>query len=343
MEQNNQSKSTICKFFLKNKCSHGDKCKFIHDSEVCKNYFFDEVCKRGDGCKFKHQYKLTELEYTDKKDEQVYIKPSKYDKNKDRNNQRRKNSGAQESLLVCRPNGNNEGADNSQNKQLQRRPKNTQNFKPSHNLLDMNILVSSDNTESFYKTIYEVNDVVIVPNFIKELSGNANDSGNVYEQLITEIGESGISETDLWKSWHGDTHFIADDNLQWKEKVPTFSKILEKIESYFHFKIKSTRLNWYKNSSDWKPYHHDAAAIKENIAKSQNFTIGVSFGHTRSIAFEHAKTHTTISIPMTDGSAYAFSRDINVNWKHGIPQINPGMYSEKGRISIIAWGLVELD
>jgi len=208
----------------------------------------------------------------------------------------------------------------------------------------MNILVSSGNTESFYKTIYGVNDVVIVPNFIKKLIGNTNDSGNgIYEQLISEISESGISETDLWKSWHGDTHFIADDNLQWKEKVPTFSKILEKIESYFHFKIKSTRLNWYKNSSDWKPYHHDAAAIKENIAKTQNFTIGVSFGYTRSIAFEHAKTRTTISIPMTDGSAYAFSRDINVNWKHGIPQISPDMYSEEGRISIIAWGMVELD
>jgi hypothetical protein len=319
-----ENKPNICKFFLKNKCSHGDQCKFVHDSEVCKNYFFEGVCKRGDGCKFKHGITINK-EQNDKKDEnnneQDHSKPSKYDKNKERNNLRNKD----------------------QNKQQQRRPKNTQNFKPCHDLLDMNILVPPHDRISFYKTTYGVNDVVIVPDFIKELDVDGNGSGRVYEQLITEIRESGINEVDLWKSWHGDTHFIADDNLQWKEKVPTFSKILEKIESYFHFKIKSTRLNWYKNTSDWKPYHHDAAAIKENIAKTQNFTIGVSFGYTRSIAFEHAKTRTTISIPMTNGSAYAFSRDINVNWKHGIPQINSDNYCEEGRISIIAWGKVDLE
>jgi hypothetical protein len=211
-----ENKPIICKFFLKNKCSHGDQCKFVHDSQVCKNYFFDGVCKRGDGCKFKHQYKLTERESNDKKtdvEQEENKKLSKYDKNKERN----------------------------KNQNKQRRPKNTENFKPSHELLDMNILVPSGNTESFYKTTYGVNDVVIVPDFIKELDGdgNGNGSGRVYEQLIAEIRESGINEADLWKSWHGDTHFIADDNLQWKEKVPTFSKILEKIESYFHFKIKS--------------------------------------------------------------------------------------------------------
>ena len=67
---------------------------------------------------------------------------------------------------------------------------------------------------------------------------------------------------------------------------------------------------------------------------------------------------------MNNGSAYAFSRDINVNWKHGIPQIQqasgelacmtpvinqknegfqPDNYCGEGRISIIAWGMVELD
>jgi len=306
-EETKKNIPKICKYFLKNKCLHGDQCKFIHDSNVCRNYFFDGICKRGDTCKFKHEYKLLEKEINDKKENKNNeTNLSKYDKNKERNKQNR-------------------------------RPKNTENFKPSHDRLDMNILVSPHDTESFYKSIYDVNDVVLVPDFIKEL-----DNHDTYQQLIHEIQESGINESELWKSWHGDTHFIADDNLHWKEKVPTFSKILEKIEKYFHFEIKSTRLNWYKNTNDWKPYHHDAAAIKENIAKKQNFTIGVSFGYTRAIAFENAKTKTTVSIPMTNGSAYAFSKDININWKHGIPQIHPDMYSENGRISIIAWGQVQL-
>ena len=34
--------------------------------------------------------------------------------------------------------------------------------------------------------------------------------------------------------------------------------------------VKETRLNRYRNSNDWKPYHHDAAAInpdKGNVPK----------------------------------------------------------------------------
>ena len=26
--------------------------------------------------------------------------------------------------------------------------------------------------------------------------------------------------------------------------------------------VEATRFNWYTDSSNWKPYHHDAAAIK---------------------------------------------------------------------------------
>ena len=35
----------ICKYFLKNNCTHGDKCNFIHDKDVCKNFFFEGKCK----------------------------------------------------------------------------------------------------------------------------------------------------------------------------------------------------------------------------------------------------------------------------------------------------------
>ena len=26
--------------------------------------------------------------------------------------------------------------------------------------------------------------------------------------------------------------------------------------------VEATRLNWYRDSSEWKPFHHDAAALK---------------------------------------------------------------------------------
>jgi hypothetical protein len=269
---NEKENTKICKFFLKNNCTHGDKCKFIHDKTICKNYFFDGTCKQNDNCKFKHTIKLNH------------------------------------------------------------KPKNTENFKPSYEPADMNILVGIPNQNKFYKTIYKPNDVIIVPNFLEETVSN-----DLYNKLLKEIKESGIDEKDLWKLWHGDSQLIADDNLHWKDKVPTFQYILDKITSYFNVTIKNTRFNLYKDSNDWKPYHHDAAAVKEHIAKIQNFTVGISLGATREISFEHVKSKTIISIPLLNCTAYAFSKDVNVEWKHGVPKIHPDNSFNEGRISIIAW------
>lgn len=67
----------------------------------------------------------------------------------------------------------------------------------------------------------------------------------------------------------------------------TFQMIQTKIAAYFDIEMKSvgTRFNWYKDSSDWKPFHHDSAAFNAERAKNQNITIGVSFGSTRELAF----------------------------------------------------------
>merc|ERR1719273_43690 len=110
------------------------------------------------------------------------------------------------------------------------------------------------------------------------------------------------------------------------------------MASYFDMDVKATRLNWYRDSSEWKPFHHDAAAMKEKFARTQNFTLGVSFGAEREAAFEHAQTKTIISMPQPNGAVYTFGRDVNIIWRHGIPQLPPEKQSEEGRISIIAWG-----
>ena len=64
-----------------------------------------------------------------------------------------------------------------------------------------------------------------------------------------------------------------------------------------------------------------------------------------------------MSVPCPNGSIYAFARDINVIWRHGILQVPYLCYAvrallkimkvapeekvEQGRISIIAWGWAE--
>ena len=106
--------------------------------------------------------------------------------------------------------------------------------------------------------------------------------------------------------------------------------------------VQATRLNWYKDTDDWKPFHHDAAAMKPDKARTQNMTVAVSFGAERDAAFEHAKTKTVISMPQPNGTVYTFGRDVNILWRHGIPQVHPDNYRDEGRISIICWGWMDM-
>ena len=68
------------------------------------------------------------------------------------------------------------------------------------------------------------------------------------------------------------------------------------------------RYNHYRDMTNWKPFHHDAAALDKTagggrgkgmhrggggrppMCESQNMTVGVSFGETRQAAFEWAGT-----------------------------------------------------
>lgn len=214
---------------------------------------------------------------------------------------------------------------------IKKRPKNTESFVPNFKSSDMNVIVGIPSNKK-----YNPNDVIIIPNFVIEKETN-----EFYNKLLMEIKESNIDKDNLWKLWHGDSHLIADDNKNWKEKVPTFQFLLDQIKEKFNVEIKSSRFNLYKDSNDWKPFHHDAAAIKEHIAEIQNFTVGISLGATRDITFEHSKSKTTVSFSLPNGSAYAFSKNVNIDWKHGIPKIHPDKAFNEGRISIIAWAKSE--
>ena len=208
-----------------------------------------------------------------------------------------------------------------------RRPKNTENFNPSDRAPDMNVVVGKGN--------YTTRDVVLAP---ADLFCVENDK-SIYESLMREIEENSDNEA-LWKLWHGDTHHIADDHLDWKKNCPTFGGVIDKIRDYFGMDIKATRLNLYKTGGEWKPYHFDAAAVDERKSKTQNFTVGVSFGAERDISFEYAngKQRSVVSFPLKNGQCYAFCRDINTIWRHGVPQKKD---NSEGRISIIAWGWVD--
>ena len=67
----------------------------------------------------------------------------------------------------------------------------------------------------------------------------------------------------------------------------------------------ATRFNWYRDDADWKPYHHDAAAIKPRFARIQNVTVGASFGDEREASFLHARTGATTNVPVFEPSSIA--------------------------------------
>lgn len=217
------------------------------------------------------------------------------------------------------------------------RKKNTQSFKPDLTEPDMRVIIKTDkiNDLSKFNIQMKENDVVILDSYFKN-------NTTIYDQLVQEMESCGVPPDELWKLWHGDTHFIADDRLakkmgfDWKEKCPTFNMVIESMKEYFDMDVKATRFNLYKDNTEWKPYHHDAAAIDDKKAKTQNFTVGVTFGATRTASFQHAKTKTRIDFPLTDGSVYTFAKQVNVDWMHGIIQ-EPEIKKE-GRISIILWG-----
>ena len=205
--------------------------------------------------------------------------------------------------------------------------KNTESFTPSYQPADMRILVESHQTKTSLQL--QTQDVIVIPDLFPE--------PDIYDRLLYEMEKNEVS----MKLWHGDTHYIADDKNNWKEKCPTFQMVIERIRDYFGMTIQATRFNWYQSTAEWKPFHHDAAAVKPDKAQTQNFTVGVSFGYPRDIAFEENISKKVISIPLLNGTTYAFTRDINVKWKHGVPQLPPHQHSENGRISIIAWGWLD--
>lgn len=213
-----------------------------------------------------------------------------------------------------------------------KRLKNTQTFEPMQKPVDMRVLV--DLGKDKMTVSLASRDVLLVPNLFSDF-----EKGEVYNKLKQEMDTCGVPTEELLKLWHGDTHFIADDHTRWKEKAPTFLMVLDRIRDFFGMDIKATRLNWYKDTSQWKPFHFDAAAIKEHKTKTQNFTVAVSFGATREAAFEEAKTKVVVSMPQDDGTIYCFAKDTNVRWRHGI--LKEKDVKDEGRISIIAWGWVE--
>lgn len=150
------------------------------------------------------------------------------------------------------PNNNNKNHPYRTNKQKGR---NTESFDPVSTMVRPDIRVQiGSSQQSVYNKPIKHDDVVIVP----ELFGSELD-WTMYHTLVQEITalqENSIQGSD-WIRWHEGSHWIVQN----PNHSPTFHQIIDRLCEYFQIQRQSvgTRFNWYQDSSDWKPFHHDSA------------------------------------------------------------------------------------
>ena len=212
----------------------------------------------------------------------------------------------------------------------ERKKRNTICFEPDYSDSDLRVQSGYGLWSRFPYEIAE-NDVLLVPALFLDVF---KDHNNAYNELMREIVYGNFV------GWHGNnqldgTHWILNDKAPCKKKSPLYNKIVEKMANYFNMDIHATRFNLYEKGDEYKPFHFDASALDPEKAKVQNITIGVSFGATRSIAFQHAKTGTRTEFVLRNGMCYGFGKKVNTTWRHGVP---PKLNETEGRISIIVWG-----
>lgn len=332
----------VCRDFMKNQCKR-TICKFIHYPDLCTDYW-ENNCYLGDSCKKSHkipfdiikEHKRTFNNKKEQTDNDIQRKKVQKEQ-KDNNNQMQKDQKDNDNQRQKDHRYNTKQSHNKNKNEKRKKPKNTECFTPMTTPVDMRIVFELNKETCNAKLTSR--DVLVAPNIFSEY-----ENGELYKRLMQEINNCKVPREQLLKMWHGNdkidgTHLIINDRTKWKEECPTFLWVVDRIKKYFKMDVQATRFNWYKDTSQWKPFHHDSAYVNPEKAAVQNFTVAVSFGVERDAAFEHATTKTVISLPHGDGCAYAFSKDTNCIWRHGILQDLPTR--EDGRISVICWGWVD--
>eukprot|EP01063_Lacrimia_lanifica_P000795 TRINITY_DN1039_c0_g2_i1.p1 TRINITY_DN1039_c0_g2~~TRINITY_DN1039_c0_g2_i1.p1 ORF type:complete len:300 (+),score=121.51 TRINITY_DN1039_c0_g2_i1:46-900(+) len=172
---------------------------------------------------------------------------------------------------------------------------------------------------------------IYLPEFVGEVEGEA-----LLKQLTDELLEE-VRRTE------GRDVSLEDTGVAWsqhlKHEDPTFSEtfqfIVAKLAKHFDCAPFATRLNIYRDGTDWKPFHHDSHAYHKASGGKEDFTMGFSLGATRTLEFLHCKTDVKFGFPQGSGACFAFTSDANKEFQHGVPRAQGACGL---RVSIIAWG-----
>ena len=175
------------------------------------------------------------------------------------------------------------------------------------------------------------------------VSGNAvyierfhceEDDYETLERLANDLDECSSAEEEEEGMINWSKHLKQEN----PEFSGTFRTIVERMAEYFDVDVFATRLNFYRDGSDWKPYHHDSHVFGAN-GRKEDFTMGASFGAPRALSFLHESSASSFEFPQKNGGVFAFSSEVNAAMKHGVPQLSgQEQFAVNPRFSIIAWG-----
>ena len=157
-----------------------------------------------------------------------------------------------------------------------------------------------------------------LPNFFCQTSDRL-----IYNNLKNDIDANDKEGMVQWSK-----HY-KHENPEFSE---TFNDIIKKMGEHFGVEVIQTRMNYYGDGLDWKPFHHDRNAYGKTV---EDFTMGASFGDTRELEFKHERSGSRFKFPQNNGDVFAFNSEINKIFLHGVPKSRKKVGP---RISIIAWG-----
>ena len=119
---------------------------------------------------------------------------------------------------------------------------------------------------------------------------------------------------------------VGSDELLARSK--TYRDVISLGAAHFRAEPVRSLVNFYRNGDDTTSFHSDQYPYGENI------TVGVSFGASRLLVFEHIDTQQRFNFPQENGDCFAFTKEVNSTFRHAIPK----QAGATGRISVIFWG-----
>lgn len=167
----------------------------------------------------------------------------------------------------------------------------------------------------------------------------AHDDLSLLDRLRSELPE-GKDFSDWHGARHLGMHFQGDDvsALRLASAPPALREMVLKLEKAFGIEASATRLNLYRSSADYKPFHFDRGRDENGVPQ---VTVGLSLGATRELSFTHWKTGLTMSYPQRNGDVFAFTPELNNVFMHGVPRIGDARQQDQQdgpRVSLILWG-----